>query len=58
MGVKYYNLELECLDYLEIGGDNDGERDDEAKDINEEDIAHMKVFILASTTPLDTTAVK
>ena len=49
--------ELYGLDNLDITGENDGHRDDEAKHVDKEDKGHVFHWVLVSYIPLNTTAV-
>jgi hypothetical protein len=52
--LKVYR-KLYGLDNLDIAGENDGHRDDEAKHVDVEDIGHVHHWVLASYIPFNTT---
>ena len=51
----YHYLSLKCLNYFQVGGDNDGERDDEAEEVDEEDKGHVHLLVLPRPIPLHPT---
>ena len=55
--VLNIHRELYGLDNLDIASENDGHRDDEAKHVDVEDIAHVHHGVWASYIPFNATAV-
>ena len=52
------HLLFESLDYLEVRGEDDCERNDEAKHVDEEDVGHVDLLVLSYAIPLHATATK
>ena len=47
---------LDSLDNLDVASEDDRNRDNEAEDIDEEDVGNVLYGVLPGTVPLDTTA--
>ena len=54
--LEYLHLQLDGLDNLKIGGEDDSEGEDEPKHVDEEYIGNVHLMVLPRTHPLYSTA--